>query len=138
MIVYPAYIYMGSAGGPANPVIFQQNEINYNYSGTNFTETTNGYLRMDGKSELVFTGLDLSNFEKLSVTGYNNLSNSGSLIINFIDNSGNVSDDISRSFKADGRSTRSYTIPTEYKKPKSKIKLSTNGHRLLLETAILS
>lgn len=137
MIVYPAYIYMGSAGGPANPVIFQQNEINYRYSGTNFTITANGYLQMEPRSELVFTGLDLSNFEKLSVTGSNNGEHSRTLIVNFIDNSGNVSADISRSFKADGRSTGVYTIPTEYKKPKSKIKITSLG-RLLLISAILS
>ena len=137
MIVYPAYIYMGSAGGPVNPVIFQQNEINYNYSGKDFTITANGYLQMEPNSELVFTGLDLSNFEKLSVTGSNNASNSRTLIVNFIDNSGNVSADISRSFSADGRSTKIYPIPTEYKNPKSKIKITSRG-RLRLISAILS
>lgn len=137
MIVNTAYIYMGSAGRPVNPVIFQQNEINYNYSGTKFTVTSNGYLQMEPNSELVFTGLDLSNFETLKITGSNDTENSRTLIVNFIDDSGNVSADISRSFSADGRSTRNYTIPTAYKKPKSKIKLTSRG-RLLLETAILS
>lgn len=139
MIVNTAYIYMGSAGEPANPVIFQQNEINYNFSGTSYFETSTGYLRMDGISELVFTGLDLRNFEKLSITAQSS-SPSRTLIINFIDNSDNVSDDISQSFIKSGLSTKSYTIPPEYKKPKSKIKLSTTtaGSNLLLNKAILS
>ena len=49
MIVNTAYIYMGSSGGPVNPVIFNGNEINYimninqgtsigNFAGYNFGE----------------------------------------------------------------------------------------------------
>ena len=125
MIVYPAYIYMGSAGGPANPVIFQQNEINYTYSGTNFTVTTNGYIELQSNSELVFSGLDLSNFEKLSVQVHNG-SKTVTLTINFIDNSGNTSANITWRVDGDTLTSRVFTIPTEYRKPKTKIKFSSN------------
>ena len=126
MIVYPAYIYMGGDSGPVNPVIFQQNEINYNYSGTNFTVTSDGYLKLQSDSELMFSGLDLSNFEKLNVEVRNTSSSTVTLTINFIDSSGNVSANIT--WRIDGRTltNRAYTIPTEYKKPKTKIKFSSN------------
>lgn len=139
MIVYPAYIYMGSDDGPVNPVIFQKNEINYNYSGTNYTETPDGYLALSGNSELVFDGLNLSNFEKLTVSAYNKASSAVNLTVNFIDNSGNVSAGITHSFYADGLSSYAFTIPAEYRKPRTKIKLSsTNGRNITLRSAILS
>ena len=139
MIVNTAYIYMGSAGGPVNPVIFQQNEINYNYSGTNFNVTSDGYLKMLGKSELVFTGLDLSNFEKLTVRGRNYSQSKVSLIVNFIDDSGNVSANISKRFESGSITNGQYTIPLEYRKPKTKIKMSIAGvNGLELQSAILS
>lgn len=116
---------MGSAGGPANPVIFQQNEINYTYSGTNFTVTTNGYIELQSNSELVFSGLDLSNFEKLSVQVHNG-SKTVTLTINFIDNSGNTSANITWRVDGDTLTSRVFTIPTEYRKPKTKIKFSSN------------
>lgn len=138
MIVNTAYIYMG-AGGPVNPVIFQRNEINYNYSGTNFTETTDGDLALPGNSEIVFTGIDLSNFEKLTVRANNRASGDVYLTVNFIDNSGNVSADIRQRFDNNSLMSRQYTIPPEYRKPKTKIKLSsTNGRNILLQSAILS
>lgn len=139
MIVYPAYIYMGSAGGSVNPVIFQQNEINYNYSGTNFTITSDGYLKMRGKSELVFTDLDLSNFVKLVVVASNSASSRTTLTVNFIDSSGNVSANISDRINEHATSSITYTIPAEYKNPKTKIKMSIPGaNGLTLRSAILS
>ena len=138
MIVNTAYIYMGSAGGPVNPVIFQYNEINYRYSGTNVTETTQGF-KMTGVSELVFTGLDLSNFETLAIQGGNPASSRVNLTINFIDNSGNVSADINQRFSDGSISNHTYTIPAEYRKPKTKIKFSTtNGRNIVLHYAKLS
>ena len=125
MIVYPAYIYMGGDSGPVNPVIFNGNEINYSYSGTNFTETAEGF-ELQSDSELVFSGLDLSNFEKLGVRANNRSSSNVTLTVNFIDSSGNVS--ANNTWRIDGKSltSRNFTIPTEYKKPKTKIKFSSN------------
>ena len=138
MIVNTAYIYMGSSGGPVNPVIFQYNEINYKYSGTNFTETAEGF-KMTGASELVFTGLDLSNFAKLGVQVYNSSSSTVTLIINFIDSSGNASASITWRVDKGTHMSRNFTIPTEYKKPKTKIKFSTtNGRNIVLHYAKLS
>ena len=138
MIVNTAYIYMGSAGGPVNPVIFQQNEINYKYSGTNFTETTAGF-KMTGVSELVFTGLDLGNFETLAIQGRNPAGSDVKLTINFIDNSGNESASINQRFSENSTSSHTYTIPAEYRKPKTKIKFSTtNGRNIVLHYAKLS
>lgn len=137
MIVNTAYIYMGSAGGPANPVIFQKNEINYSYSGTNFTETTEGF-KMNGASELIFTGLDLSNFVKLVVNAHTGSSNV-SLTVNFIDASGNVSASITSRFDSGSISSKRYDIPTEYRNPRTKIKFSTsNGRNITLLYATLS
>ena len=137
MIVNTAYIYMGSSGGPVNPVIFQYNEINYKYSGTNFTETAEGF-KMTGASELVFTGLDLSNFVKLVVNAKTGSSNEY-LTVNFIDNSGNVSANIRKTFDAHSISSNTYTIPTEYRNPRTKIKFSTtNGRNIVLLYANLS
>lgn len=136
MIVYPAYIYMGGDGGPANPVIFQKNEINYKYSGTNFTVTSNGYIELGVDSGLEFSGLDLSNFETLSVQVHSG-SSAVTLTINFIDNSGNTSANIT--WRVDGGTTTSrvFSIPPEYKKPKTKIKFSSN-RKITLQKAILS
>ena len=137
MIVNTAYIYMGSAGGPVNPVIFQGNEINYNYSGTNFTETTEGF-KITGASELVFTGIDLSAFDRLYVEAHNTSGSKVSLTVNFIDNSGNVSAAITKRFNENSISGNSYTIPVEYRKPRAKIKLSsTNGRNIVLHSARL-
>ncbi len=137
MIVNTAYIYMGSAGGPVNPVIFQGNEINYSYSGTNFTETTEGF-KMTGDSELMFTGIDLSTFNRLRVEAHNSSSSNVSLTINFIDNSGNVSAGITKRFDGNSSSGNSYTIPPEYRKPRAKIKLSsTTGRNIVLKGARL-
>ena len=137
MIVNTAYIYMGSAGGPVNPVIFQKNEINYNYSGTNFTETSEGF-KMAGASELVFTGLDLSNFVKLVVNAHTGSSNEY-LTVNFIDASGNVSTNIRKTFESHSISSNTYNIPAEYRNPRTKIKMSIPGvNGLTLRSAILS
>ena len=139
MIVNTAYIYMGSDGGPANPVIFQQNEINYNYSGTNVTVTTDGYIRLPGKSEIVFTDLNLSNFVKVVVTASNSANSNTSLIVNFIDSSGNVSANIAKRIDEHSTKSNTYTIPAEYKNPKTKIKMSIAGvNGLTLRSAILS
>ena len=137
MIVYPAYIYMSSDSGPVNPVIFQTNEINYRYSGTNFTETSEGF-KMTGASELVFTGLDLSNFVKLVVNAHTGSSNEY-LTVNFIDASGNVSTNIRKTFESHSISSNTYNIPAEYRNPRTKIKFSTtNGKNIVLLYAILS
>ena len=137
MIVNTAYIYMGSAGGPVNPVIFQGTEINYSYSGTNFTETAEGF-KMSGASELTFTGVDLSTFNRLHVEAHNTSSSNVSLTVNFIDNSGNVSASITKRFDGHSGSGNSYTIPSEYRKPRAKIKLSsTNGRNIVLKNARL-
>ena len=139
MIVNTAYIYMGSAGGPVNPVIFNGNEINYRYSGTNFIEEPNGFRMQTGACELVFTGLDLSNFVRLRVEGTNDASGGVSLTVNFIDNSGNVSTNITRNYKGNSSSYVQYDIPAEYRNPKTKIKFSSaNGRNLLLKYANLS
>lgn len=138
MIVNTAYIYMGSAGGPVNPVIFRKNEINYSYSGTNFTATDQGF-KMTGASELTFTGLDLSNFVKLAIQGSNPASSKVYLTVNFIDASGNVSTNIDQRFNDRSISSRTYTIPAEYRNPRTKIKFSTtNGRDIVLLNAILS
>lgn len=126
MIVYPAYIYMGGDGGPVNPVIFQKNEINYKYSGTNFTVTTDSYFELQSDSELVFSGLDLSNFEKLGVQVNNRSSSTVTLTINFIDSSGNVSANTTWHVFKESITSRGFTIPTEYRKPKTKIKFSSD------------
>lgn len=133
--------YVGStlvySTGPVNPVIFQGNEINYRYSGTNFTETTEGF-KMTGDSELVFTGLDLSNFVKLTVRAKTGSSNEY-LTVNFIDASGNVSTNIRRTFDKNTLSYKTYDIPAEYRNPRTKIKFSTtNGKNIVLLNAILS
>lgn len=139
MIVNTAYIYMGSAGGPPNPVIFQDDEINYKYSGTNFTVTTNGFQMLTGDSELEFSGLDLSNFEKLSIWVRNGSSSYVTLTINFIDNSGTVSANNTWRISDKTVTNRWFTIPTEYRKPRTKIKISlTKGRNITLEKAILS
>ena len=131
--------YVGStlvySAGPANPIIFQGTEINYSYSGTNFTETSEGF-KMTGASELVFTGLDLSTFNRLRVEAHNASSSNVSLTVNFIDNSGNVSAGITKRFDGNSFSGNSYTIPSEYRKPRAKIKLSsTNGRNIVLLNA---
>ena len=137
MIVNTAYIYMGSTGGPVNPVIFQGTEINYRYSGTNFTETTEGF-KMPGASELTFTGVDLSTFNRLHVEALNTSGSNVSLTVNFIDTSGNVSASITKRFDGHSISGNSYTIPSEYRKPRAKIKLSsTNRRNIVLKSARL-
>lgn len=133
--------YVGStlvySAGPVNPVIFQGTEINYRYSGTNFTETTEGF-KMTGASELTFTGVDLSTFNRLYVEAYNTSGSNVSLTVNFIDNSGNVSASITKLFEAHSSSGNSYAIPPEYIKPRAKIKLSsTNGRNIVLKSARL-
>lgn len=116
---------MGDGGGPVNPVIFQKNVINYKYSGKNFTVTADSYFELQSDSELVFTGLDLSNFETLSVQVHSG-SSAVTLTINFIDSSGNTSANIT--WRVDGGTvaSRAFSIPPEYKKPKTKIKFSSN------------
>lgn len=137
MIVNTAYIYMGNAGGPANPVIFRGTEINYGYSGTNFTETSEGF-KMTGASELLFTGLDLSNFVKL-VVNVKTGSSKEYLTVNFIDASGNVSANIRKTFDSHSISSNTYAIPAEYRNPRTKIKFSTtNGRNITLLYAKLS
>lgn len=133
--------YVGStlvySTGPVNPVIFKKNEINYRYSGTNFTVTSEGF-KMTGASELIFTGLDLSNFVKIVVNAHTGSSNEY-LTVNFIDASGNVSANIRKTFDKNSLSYKQYDIPAEYKNPRTKIKFSTtNARNLELLSAILS
>lgn len=133
--------YVGStlvySAGPVNPYIFKGNEINYRYSGTNFTETTEGF-KMTGASELVFTGLDLRNFVKLYVYAKTGGSNEY-LTVNFIDASDNVSANIRKTFDKNSLSGNTYNIPAEYKNPRTKIKFSTtNAKNIMLLYAVLS
>lgn len=139
MIVYPAYIYMGGDSGPANPVIFQGNKINYNYSGRNYTVESNGIRMMTGISGLEFTGLDLSNFVTLKVEGSNDANSGVSIGVKFIDSSGNASDTIIKNFSTNSTSYNLYDIPVKYRNPNTEIKFSTsNGRNILLTYAILS
>lgn len=139
MIVNPAYIYMGIGGAPGNPVIFQQNEINYKYSGTNFTKTTEDYFEMQSNSELIFENLDLTNFEKLKVMVQNTYPRNLYLTVNFITSSGKTSDNIENRIYANNTRTYTFNIPTDFKDKKMKIKFSLGGGSLLtLQSAILS
>ena len=93
---------------------------------------------MSGASELVFTGLDLSNFVKLVVNAHTRSSNEY-LTVNFIDATGNVSANIRKTFDKETISSNTYTIPAEYRNPRTKIKLSTtNSKNIVLLYAVLS
>lgn len=141
MIVNTAYIYMGVGGGGAevNPVIFSKNEINYKYTGTNFYITPDGYIGIGGNSELIFEDLDLTTFEKLTITAYNDLNKTQYLTVNVIDSSGNVSNGITLSFNRNNTGTNLFDIPAEFKRAKMKIKFSLPAFsQLTLQSAILS
>lgn len=139
MIVNTAYIYMGGGGTTVNPVIFSQNEINYKYTGTNFNKTADNYFEMLGNSELIFENLDLTNFENLKVIAKNNNPRKLYLTVNFIDSSGQVSDDIKKTISANGAPTLTFNIPLDFKNRKMKIKFSTAASdTLILKSAILS
>lgn len=139
MIVNTAYIYMGGGDVPVNPVIFQQNEINYKYSGTNFTKTSEGYFEMQSNSELIFENLDLTNFEKLKVMVQNTYPRNLNLTVNFITSSGRTSADITKSVYSNNTRAYTFTIPADFKDKKMKIKFSLSGSSLLtLQSAILS
>lgn len=137
MLVNPAYIYMGKAA-PANPVIFQRNEVNYPYTGVNF-EIAGGYFELNGKSELVFSDLDLTNFTKLSVPGSHSFSRVLRMSAVFIDESGNISQSVEQRYQPSSTTTGVWDIPQQFRTKKCKVKFTTNNSSpLTLYSATLS
>ena len=130
MIVNPSYAYMGKAE-PANPVIFQLNEINYPYTGVNFKLSSNGYFSLSGKSELVFSDLDLTNFTKLTVQGMHNFSSTLQMTAIFIDASGNTSPGVTVNYYAGQRTNGVWNIPEQFRAKKCKVKFTTNNYSAL-------
>ena len=123
MIVNSAYMYM-EMPAPTTPIIFRQNEINYRYTGTNFQITSDGYIEMDGPSEITFKNLDLTNYARLELTVNNATGARQNITVNFIDSSGNVSTGDTKSLYSTTQIVR-FDIPTEFKNQKMKIKFST-------------
>ena len=137
MIVNPAYAYMGKAA-PANPVIFQNNEINYQYSGQLF-EIKSGGIMMRPGANITFSGLDLTKFTKVTIKGHH--FQTGGLIIDlvYIDSSGNETAKVSKPFT--GNASNFWDIPPEYRMKNCKIRLSTPSNQsvsIRMDYAILS
>ena len=138
MIVNPAYAYMGKSA-PANPVIFQRNEANYPYAGVNFEINKLGNFVLNGKSELVFSDLDLTNFTKLSVPGGHGHSTQLRMSAVFIDASGNTSPSVNKTYWDGSATTGVWDIPQQFRTKKCKVKFTTNnGDALTLYSATLS
>ena len=138
MIVYPAYAYMGKAA-PANPVIFQRNEVNYPYTGVDFEINSAGNFILNGKSELVFSDLDLTNFTKLSVRGGHLFSSSLYMTAAFIDDSGNTSPSVRQRYSKGPSTTCVWDIPQQFRTKKCKVKFTTDiSSPLTLYSATLS
>ena len=125
MIVNIAYPYM-TKSEPANPVIFQGNEVNYPYTGVNF-EMHGRYITMNAKAELEFSDLDLTDFTKLSVQGMHNFSSGLEMSAVFIDASGNISPSVKQNYPAASRTTRVWDIPQEFRTKKCRVKFTTNN-----------
>ena len=138
MIVNPAYMYMGKTA-KVNPIIFDQNGANYPYTGNNFEISSNGYFVMNGTSELVFSDLDLTKFATLSVPGRHNYSRTLRMTAIFIDDSGNASQGVTVSYKANTTTTGVWEIPQQFRAKKCKVKFTTgNSSALTLNSATLS
>ena len=138
MIVNPAYAYMGKAA-PANPVIFQHNEVNYPYTGINFERNSRGDFILKGKSELVFSDLDLTNFTKLSVRGGHMYSTKMQMAAVFIDAAGNTSPSVNQNYWNGSTSTGVWDIPQQFRTKKCNVKFTTNNPSALeLNSATLS
>ena len=138
MIVNPSYAYMGKAK-PANPVIFQQNEYNYPYSGVGYKITSAGYISMSGSAELEFSDLDLTNFTKLTVQGMHNFSGTLRMSAIFIDASGKTSPSVSVMYYPGQRTNGVWNIPEQFRAKKCKVKFTTNNSsQLTLYFATLS
>lgn len=138
MIVNPAYIYMGKSAA-ANPVIFEQNVVNYPYSGTNYEISATGYFEMSGKSELIFSDLDLTNFTELSVPGNHSFSRTLRMSVAFIDELGNISQSVEQRYQPSSTTTNVWTIPQQFRTKKCKVKFVTNNSSsLTLRSATLS
>ena len=138
MIVNPAYIYMGKSAA-ANPVIFEKNVVNYPYSGTNYEISAGGQFVMKGKSELIFSDLDLTNFTELSVPGGHFFSRELRMSAVFIDESGNISQSVEQRYQPSSTTTGVWTIPQQFRTKKCKVKFTTNNpSALTLHSATLS
>lgn len=138
MIVNTAYPYMGETA-KVNPIIFDQNGANYPYSGVNFEITSRGYFELNGKSELVFSDLDLTNFTNLSVPGGHSFSRALRMSAVFIDESGNISQSVQKTYQANSITTGVWTIPQQFRTKKCKVKFTTNNSSALtLRSATLS
>ena len=138
MIVNTAYPYMGKTA-KVNPIIFDQNGANYPYNGSNFEINSIGYFAMNGTSELVFSDLDLTKFAALSVPGSHNYSRTLRMTAIFIDDSGNASQGVTVSYKANTTTTGVWDIPEQFRAKKCKVKFTTqNSSSLTLYSATLS
>lgn len=139
MIVNTAYPYMGKTA-KVNPIIFDQNGANYPYSGKNYRIGSPAkYIDMKGKSELIFSDLDLTKFAKLSVPGAHNYSRSLFMTAVFIDASGNASPGVRVTYKANTTTTGVWDIPEQFRAKNCKVKFTTeNSSALTLYSATLS
>ena len=137
MIVNSAYPYMGKAV-PANPVIFQKNEINYQYTGRLFEIKSNGILMQPG-ANITFSGLDLTKFSKVTIKVNHFYSYPLSINLVYIDSSGNETVKVSKQFT--GSASGFWDIPPEYRMKNCKIRFSTepeNVDSIRMNYAMLS
>ena len=137
MIVNPAYAYMGKAA-PANPVIFQKNEINYQYSGQLFKIESEGIMMTPG-ANITFSGLDLTKFTKVTIKGHHFYTYPLSIDLVYIDSSGIETVKVSKQFT--GNASNVWDIPPEYRMKNCKIRLSTPSQQSIsirMDYAILS
>ena len=129
MIVNPSYAYMGKAE-PANPVIFQENEYNYPYSGSGY-RIRDGYIQMSGVAQLEFGELNLTNFTKLTVQGMHNFTGALTMTAIFIDAFGNSSPSVTVTYYASQRTNGVWNIPEQFRAKNCKVKFTTNNSSAL-------
>lgn len=116
MIVNPAYMHMGIADEPAEPVIWDRYRVfNYPYQLNGANIAGNNGLSFAAGGSVTFSDLNLSKFTKITFTEVYQINRQMSIIVKAVNDKGVVSTETELKFPANTLTNQIWTIPPAFR-----------------------
>lgn len=116
MIVNPAYMHMGIADEPAEPVIWDRYKVfNYPYDLNGANLAGNNGLSFSAGGSVTFSELNFSKFTKITFTEVFQINYQMSIIVKAVNDKGVVSAETQLIFPRDTTTNQIWTIPPEFR-----------------------
>lgn len=116
MIVNPAYMHMGIADEPAEPVIWDRyNVFNYPYQLNGAILAGKNGLSFKAGGSVTFSELNFSKFKQITFTQVFQVNKNLAIIVKAVNDKGVVSAETKLTFPRDNLTNQIWTIPPEFR-----------------------